>query len=188
MQDGADAVRLQRRRRLVFFVRSFHWYTSTLRSIRSGRLPIRSPYMCERSKGTSVPPSTKLGLSRKSAPCAWIMWPSNFGATCADDTFVGVIKTKGELSLLVPAHVTSAVESSADVDLKVDGGWVGLEVEGPMPFDLVGIMAKLANTLAAAEISLLAQSSFDTDYIFVKEDNKDRATIALETSGCVVKV
>lgn len=50
----------------------------------------------------------------------------------------------------------------------------------------VGVMAQLSSTLAQADISLLAQSSFDTDYIFVKEANKAAATKALEASGCTV--
>ena len=53
--------------------------------------------MCERSKGTSVPPSTKLGLSRKSAPCAWIMWPSNLGDTCELVTF-GIVDCSARVS------------------------------------------------------------------------------------------
>jgi len=56
-------------------------------------------------------------------------------------------------------------------------------VQGPMPFDLVGIMAKLSKVLADANISLLAQSTFDTDYILVKVDDLDRAQEALNIGG-----
>ena len=71
---------------------------------------------------------------------------------------------------------------STDKD-KVDDDWVAFEVLGPLPFDMVGVMAQLSNTLASAGVSLLAQSSYDTDYIFVKEKDADQATVALVKSG-----
>ena len=110
--------------------------------------------------------------------------PALFASGSSSD-FVGVIKTKAELSILAPSEACSGgwVEEAGG---KADGGWVGLEVQGPMAFDMVGVMAQLASTLAAADVSLLAQSSFDTDYIFVKEGGKPAAHKALVDSGCLV--
>jgi hypothetical protein len=67
--------------------------------------------------------------------------------------------------------------------LEIDDNWNCFMVHGPMPFDLVGVMAKLSNTLADSKISLLAQSTFDTDYVFVKSSNLDSARSAFAKSG-----
>ena len=67
--------------------------------------------------------------------------------------------------------------------LDIDDNWSCFMVHGPMPFDLVGVMATLSNTLANEKISLLAQSTFDTDYVFVKAENMDGAKIAFANSG-----
>lgn len=50
--------------------------------------------------------------------------------------FVGVIKTKDELSVLARSEVCAGgwVEKEQG---KVDGGWLALEVQGPMAFDVV---------------------------------------------------
>jgi hypothetical protein len=48
---------------------------------------------------------------------------------------------------------------------------------------MVGVLATLAATLAAADVSIFALSSYDTDYFLVKEDDLDRAKQALVAAG-----
>ena len=67
-----------------------------------------------------------------------------------------------------------------------EDGFRCVEVEGPFEFDAVGVLASLAAPLARARIPILAVSTFDTDYLFVKQVHLDRAIDALTTAGHVV--
>jgi len=89
-----------------------------------------------------------------------------------------------EFSFILAASRLQLLQPDSPVpDLATDPNWRCFMVQGPMPFDLVGIMAKLSKVLADANISLLAQSTFDTDYILVKVDDLDRAQEALNIGG-----
>lgn len=56
-------------------------------------------------------------------------------------------------------------------------------VVGPLDFGLTGILAMLAQPLANAQISIFAISTFDTDYVLVKETTLAAAIQALLESG-----
>jgi hypothetical protein len=56
-------------------------------------------------------------------------------------------------------------------------------VKGPLDFNLVGIIAGLSGTLADAGVSIFALSTYDTDYIMVKQPDLDRALAALRQAG-----
>ena len=92
--------------------------------------------------------------------------------------FVG--KTDSELSLVCR---TSAVP--AETNAREDG-WRALRVAGTMEFSLVGILAELSGVLAAAGVSIFAVSTYDTDYILVKEPQLQPAVDALSDRGIVV--
>lgn len=85
--------------------------------------------------------------------------------------FCSVTRTPEELSLLVES---GAVPNG----LQTETGWRGLKLEGPFAFDEVGVLAGILTPLAAAGISILAVSTYDTDYVFVKED-KLEATLKI---------
>ena len=67
--------------------------------------------------------------------------------------------------------------------IRQEGPFRALRVRGPLDFSLVGILARLTETLAAAEIPVLAVSTFDTDYVLVRADDLDRARAALSKTG-----
>ena len=50
----------------------------------------------------------------------------------------------------------------------------------------MGILSDIARILAEADISILAVSSFNTDYIFVKEENYEMALELLEHQGYMI--
>jgi hypothetical protein len=56
-------------------------------------------------------------------------------------------------------------------------------VEGTLPFSAVGVLAALASTLAEAGVSVFALSTFDTDYLFVKEKDLTEAVEARRRQG-----
>jgi hypothetical protein len=90
--------------------------------------------------------------------------------------FWSVTRTADELSVVLP-------EENVSGDWKSEKGWRGLMVLGPLDFSLVGILAALAASLAAAGIPILALSTFDTDYLLVKEQDLFRAVEVLTASG-----
>ena len=52
-----------------------------------------------------------------------------------------------------------------------------------MPFSVVGVLASLAAPLVEAGISVFAVSTFDTDYLLVKEKDLASAVDALRRRG-----
>jgi uncharacterized protein len=74
-------------------------------------------------------------------------------------------------------------ESDAPKDAQVEGSWRAFQVKGPLDFSLVGILAALSGTLATAGISLFALSTFDTDYILVREKDVQAACKAFQNAG-----
>ena len=93
--------------------------------------------------------------------------------------FVSITHTSDELSIVCAAE-------NVPPDVKADRGWRGLRVEGPLDLALIGVLASLANPLAAAQINLCAVSTFDTDYLLVKEYNLAHACEVLRQAGHVV--
>ena len=90
--------------------------------------------------------------------------------------FFSILGSDEELSILVPDSVLALSE-------RVEAGWSGIKIVGPLDFSLVGVMAELSSLLAAAGISLLAVSSFDTDYLFVKTASLGDAVEQLRLAG-----
>jgi len=91
-----------------------------------------------------------------------------------------VTRTADELSLVLP-------ESARHPDWQAETGWRTFRVDGTLDFGLTGVMASLADPLAAAGVSLFAISTYDTDYILVREKDLDRATAAFVAAGHTVR-
>ncbi len=91
------------------------------------------------------------------------------------DTF-HISRTSEELSVLCSAALSLASEQQW-------GPLAGLRVRGPLDFSLVGILAELTRQLAEAGLSVFAISSFDTDYLFVREQDLPSAINALTKAG-----
>ena len=66
---------------------------------------------------------------------------------------------------------------------RVEEGWRALKLEGPIPFEEVGVLSALSGSLAGAGLSVFAISTFDTDYILVKEMHLAAALDALAKVG-----
>lgn len=60
-----------------------------------------------------------------------------------------------------------------------EDGWRGFRIEGVLDFSLVGILSKISAILADAKIGIFAVSTFNTDYIFVKQPDEEKALSAL---------
>ena len=101
---------------------------------------------------------------------------------CSNQSFYSVTVTPTETSVVLPASYTNTIDIN-DTDVKVEDGWCTIRVEGPLDFSLIGILSKLAATLAAVGVSIFVVSTFDTDYILVKSKNLDTAKSALSEAG-----
>lgn len=66
---------------------------------------------------------------------------------------------------------------------RVEEGWRAFKLEGPIPFEEIGVLSALSGSLAAAGLSVFAISTFDTDYILVKEARIAEAMDALRKAG-----
>lgn len=64
--------------------------------------------------------------------------------------------------------------------------WQIFKVLGPLDFSLVGILASISKTLADCGVSIFAISTYDTDYILVKEKDIDHAVESLETARVAI--
>lgn len=93
--------------------------------------------------------------------------------------FHSITRTATELSIVCR-------EGRVPAGVRQEDRFRCLEVEGPFAFDAVGILASLAAPLARARIPILAISTFDTDYLFVRQVHLARAVRALRRVGQVV--
>lgn len=92
--------------------------------------------------------------------------------------FIG--KTDEEVSLVCKT------EDVPDETVERDDGWKGFRVQGTLDFSLIGVLSKLSGILADHGISIFAVSTYNTDYIFVKEENFDKALQALASEGYTI--
>ncbi len=111
-------------------------------------------------------------LTGRFAVCRFDPSASTPGWALAGSDLLSITRTEAELSIvadqaLVPSEMTA------------ERGWVAMRVVGKLDFATVGVLAKLTGALAGAGISCFAISTYDTDYILVKEQDADDAAEAL---------
>ncbi|WDD96975.1 ACT domain-containing protein [Thalassomonas actiniarum] len=90
-----------------------------------------------------------------------------------------IAKTFEEVSIVLPQHVQLASDD-------VEKDWRALEVVGPLDFTLTGILSNISAVLAKEKISIFAISTFDTDYILVKNNTVKAATSALQANNYLI--
>src|SRR5262245_59886953 len=108
---------------------------------------------------------TVVRLPRDEALPAWVVGP-----------FVSVTRTQDELSVVCRA-------GAVPPGVRHEPGWSCLRVAGTLDFALVGALSSLVGPLAAAGVSVFAVSTFDTDYLLVREGDVNRTWTALERAG-----
>lgn len=90
--------------------------------------------------------------------------------------FLSITRTADELSIV-------CAEAQVPEGIKAERGWRAFKIEGPLDLSLTGIMASLLSPLAEARINIFAVSTFDTDYVLVKEEMVRKAAEVLVRSG-----
>ena len=92
----------------------------------------------------------------------------------ASSAFLSLVKTEDELSIVCESALIPVSPS-----LNTEPGWIAIMVNGPLDFSEVGILSEISGALAREGISIFAISSFDTDYLLIKRENRDSAKKAL---------
>jgi len=90
--------------------------------------------------------------------------------------FFSITKTAEELSIVCLSRVVPE-------SVEKDSGWKVLKIEGLLNFNLVGILAQVSAVLAESEVSIFAISTYNTDYILVKNRDFDVAVVVLRKDG-----
>ena len=90
--------------------------------------------------------------------------------------FWSVTRSDAELSVVCRQEQVPA-------DASAERGWCAFEVAGPLDFSLTGVVASLVAPLAEAEIPLFVISTFETDYLLVREHDLHRSVEALTSAG-----
>lgn len=92
---------------------------------------------------------------------------------------VSITRTDEELSIVCPAQYLMTDEEI----IGREDGWKCIKIEGLLDFALVGILSSIANPLAENGISIFALSTFNTDYILLKEKFLKKAIHVLKEEG-----
>lgn len=90
-------------------------------------------------------------------------------------TFTGVSDEENSLICRtenVPANATEHID-----------GWRTMRIKGVLDFSLIGILSGILTVLADAKIGIAAVSTYNTDYIFVREEDLGKAADALAGAG-----
>ena len=88
-----------------------------------------------------------------------------------------IAKTDEENSLVcIPPDVPDNITERSD-------NWNAFKVEGVLDFSLLGILSKISTLLSENNISIFAVSTYNTDYIFTKKENFQKALNLLSDAG-----
>lgn len=90
--------------------------------------------------------------------------------------FSAIVKTPDELSIVCEQRLVPT-------QIRVENGWRAFKVQGPLDFSQVGVLAGIARPLAQAGVSIFVISTFDTDYLLVKEVFLDQSVRVLRQNG-----
>jgi uncharacterized protein len=117
--------------------------------------------------------SSKLAVCRLSAEAQIPDWAYPGGELLA------IVRTRDELSVVCEQRFVPP-------QIKAERDWRALKVQGPLDFSQVGVLAALALPLAQAGVSIFAISTFDTDYVLVKDQVLGQAVQILRQSGITI--
>jgi hypothetical protein len=92
---------------------------------------------------------------------------------------VSITRTADELSVICR-------QDAVPKGVPCERGWRCLRVGGSLDFALVGVLASLVGPLAGAGLSVFVLSTFDTDYLLVKEQDFGPAVDVLRRHGHVI--
>jgi hypothetical protein len=97
--------------------------------------------------------------------------------TC-DSEFYSITRTQEELSI-----ICKHADVKRNDNIKIDNHWRILKIVGPLDLSLIGIIADISVLFKENQISIFTISTYDTDYILVKNQHIDKALTVLKNNG-----
>ena len=94
-----------------------------------------------------------------------------------DDEFCFIGKTDEEKSLVC------RTDKVPDNVAEQENGWNAFRIKGVLDFSLVGVLSKISALLAGNGIGIFVVSTYNTDYVFVKEEKMGEALQVLADNG-----
>ena len=88
-----------------------------------------------------------------------------------------IAKTDEEISLVCETRYAPSNATHRE------DGWKAFRIQGELDFSLIGILSKISTILAENQIGIFAVSTYNTDYILVKEENFEKAMRVLGEAG-----
>lgn len=95
--------------------------------------------------------------------------------------FCAFIVDKDEVSLLIPEGAQSAYGARLREAIISETAYRLITLDAVLDPDLVGLLARIAQALASAGISILAFAAFSRDHFFVSNKDFDEAMLALRS-------
>jgi hypothetical protein len=90
--------------------------------------------------------------------------------------FTSITRTADELSIVCPTE-------NLPSDVSSPHRWVCLKLEGPFPFSQTGVLLSFIEPLSSNGIPIFAISTYDTDYVLIKEEFAGMALEGLQAAG-----
>lgn len=109
---------------------------------------------------------------------------SEVPACIYESNFFSITRTPEELSIVCQEN---KIPENILIDIRTERGWNCLKIEGPLDFGLTGILAGISKILAENGISIFAISTYDTDYILVKETDLEHTVKVLVEEGYEIR-
>jgi len=138
----------------------------------TGNLPLG-----ELTQVTDIP----LNLLPGRLAVCWLPPDAPFPEWARPGELFALIQTRDETSVL-------CAERFVPPEVKAERGWRAIQVQGPLDFTTLGVLAAISAPLAQAGISIYALSTYDTDYVLVKDEWLERAMWALNQAGFLINI
>lgn len=96
--------------------------------------------------------------------------------------FYSITKTAEEVSV-----VTEQTDQISE-NILCSKDWRILKIAGPLDFSVIGIIADISAILKDAKISIFTISTYDTDYILLKQKDLETGIIALTDKKYIIQL
>ena len=90
-----------------------------------------------------------------------------------------ITRTKKDLTIVCPQNIIPP-------DSESDLNWRCFRIDGTFDLNQIGVISSLAAPLAQADISIFVISTYDTDYILVKDQKVEHAVSVLIDYGHMI--
>ncbi len=90
------------------------------------------------------------------------------------------VATHDEISIVAPSDWLNQQSENC---IEKNEFWQAIKIDQQLEFDMVGIIAQLAQPLAENNLSIFVISTFNTDYLLVKKEQIGKALALLRQQG-----